>query len=556
MKPSPKDLATAISKAKPTVLDRVVTWASPEAGFRRQQARVRSAVLALASGSFDGARTSDRGMKSKASLPARDANADIVGDLPTLRKISRNQFYNSGIARGLIMTDTSSVIGSGLRLRCRPDREVLGWTVEQAREWGRLVEREFRSHVDTPEVDAERKNGFARLQSMAFLQTWLNGDSLTVLPRITTRKASSPYELGIQLVEGDRLATPPEMTSDKTVVGGIKFSQFGEPLTYFVARDHPGDQKRIGSRDFAPIPARGAKTGRINVIHLFMQERPGQARGYPFLAPILSILKKLTDYRDAELEASVISAFFTVFVTSDSGEGLDDLFPDGAAGATTGARGDDEDIKLAPGAMVDLAPGEKVETANPARPNTAFGEFVKSVTREISAATGIPFEIIFKHFESSYSASRGAFLEAWRRWRTLRGWFAGGWCQPIFETWLDEAVANNRIPAPGYFEDGMLRQAYRRALWLGDAPGHIDETKAITAARDRISSGLSSFSRESLEMHGIPFEEIVDQRTADFALLEANGFTVDADVRPEISTDEQIAALLRRMDELEEEPNR
>jgi capsid protein len=62
------------------------------------------------------------------------------------------------------------------------------------------------------------------------------------------------------------------------------------------------------------VPAFGAKTGRRNILHLLYQERIGQRRGLPYLAPVLEALKQLGRYTDAELMAAVVAGMFTVFL--------------------------------------------------------------------------------------------------------------------------------------------------------------------------------------------------------------------------------------------------
>lgn len=512
----------ALKAATPNVLDRLVEYFDPVRGSARRQARYRNAVMNLA-GAWSGS-LGDRGMRSKAGVIGRSPDEDINGDLDKLRRISRDLYYNNALARGLLRTNTTAIIGTGLRLKARPNRTALGISAETAKAWASQVEREFRYHFDRVECDAERKNNFARLGFMALLQTYLNGESVTVLPRITGRQEFTPYMTGIQLIESDRLCTPSGGATDDTISAGIKFSPFGEPLTYYIAKYHPGDLRKRSSQEWRGIPALGIN-GRRNVIHFFDQERPQQSRGVPFLSPIITLIKKLGDFTDAELDATVVSSLLTVFVESPDGAELDDLVPDNVP--TTGARGADEDIKMAPGAVISLAPGEKVNTLTPGRPNTAFEQFVVAISRQMSSATGVPFEILFKHFTSSYSASRAAFLEAWRYWKQARAWVATGWAQPIYEAWLDEAVAIGRIQAPGYFEDPFVRQAWRGTLWVGDAPGQIDETKQIQAAKARIDARLSSHHRESLELTGDPWEEIAEELAAEMDLIRNNGLVAE-----------------------------
>jgi len=530
--------------ARPNVVDRVVEWWNPQAGAKRRRARYQNAVMNLV-GAFEGADLGSRGMKSKSSVRANSPDQDILGDLDTLRRVSRNLYYNNAIARGLLRTTAAAAVGTGLRLKARPNRDVLGLTAEAAKAWSKTVESEFRFHFDSVECDAERKNNFAKLGFMAFLQSMLNGESVTLTPRVSGRNDVTPYMTGIQLIEADRLETPIERRGEIEVSAGIRFSKFGEPLTYYIAQFHPGDLRRRGQQVWRPVPARGVN-GRRNVIHYFDQERPQQSRGVPFLAPVITLIKKIGDFTDAELDATVVSSLLTVFVKSEDGAGLDDIVPDAAGQSGSGARGDSDEIKLGPAAVVDLAPGEDITTVTPGRPNTAFEQFVVAISRQINAATGVPFEVLYKHFTASYSAARGSFLEFQRTWKQARSWLSSGWAQPIYEAWLDEAVGIGRVQAPGYFEDPFIRQAWRGTLWVGDAPGQIDETKQIDAAQKRIDAKLSTRHRESLELNGESWDEIYEELEDEDQRMGATTSAPSEPILPAEDPDEQDLKEMRR----------
>jgi hypothetical protein len=171
--------------------------------------------------------------------------------------------------------------------------------------------------------------------------------------------------------------------------------------------------------------------------------------------------------------------------------------------AETGATMQDSDLKLAPGAVVDLGPGEEIQIADPKRPNANFDPFVLAVLRQIGVALEVPFEVLVKHFNSSYSAARASLLEAWRFFRGRRAWLASSFCQPIYETFMDEAVAAGRLQAPGYFADPAIRRAYTRAAWIGDSPGQINPKDEADAAKLRLDIGVSDLATETPAMTGL-----------------------------------------------------
>ena len=109
------------------------------------------------------------------------------------------------------------------------------------------------------------------------------------------------------------------------------------------------------------------------------------------------------------------------------------------------------------GTVIHLAENEDIKFGNPSMPVTGFDAFVKSFCQQIGASVGIPYEVLLKEFNSSYSASRAALLEAWEEFKMRRSWFVADFCQPVYEVWLAESVARGRLKAPGFFDDPMVR---------------------------------------------------------------------------------------------------
>ncbi len=502
---------------KPNRLDKAISYLSPAWGAKRTRARMFEAL----SGSFNGASRTRRALKEWSTQSA-DADADILYDLPLLRERSRDLLRNAPIAVGAIGTSLANVVGTGLKLQSRIDAEYLGLSEDKADVWEDNTEREFRLWAESQECDIARTLNFVGLQALAFRQTIENGDVFALLPRIDRK--GSPYSLKIQLVEADRVCNKDWASDTESLVSGIqKDPATGAPIFYHIANQHPGVTRfwKMGSNTWAVVPAFGAKTGLRNVLHLYEMTRPGQTRGVPFLAPVMETLKQLDRYTEAELMAAVVSGMFTVFIQSDAG-GLDFQTATGM-GVETGAASDDDDMKLGNGAIVGLKKGETINSADPGRPNTAFDPFVKSILEQIGAALGIPFEVLIRHFSSSYSASRAALLEAWRFFRSRRVWLVSVFCQPIYEAWLYEAIASGRISAPGFFADPMTAKAYSGAEWTGDSPLYIDPQKDVESAKGRIDGLLSTYDAETTLLTGGDFEKNVRQRGKEKRMIDKAG---------------------------------
>ena len=167
--------------------------------------------------------------------------------------------------------------------------------------------------------------------------------------------------------------------------------------------------------------------------------------------------------------------------------------------------------------------------ADPKRPNSSFEAYVTSLSKYIGAALELPYELLLKTFNSSYSASRAALLEAWKTFRMRRDWLVSSFCQPVYEEWLAEAVRKGRVEAPGFFSDPAVRAAWSGAEWAGDAQGQLDPLKEVQAAKERVAAGLSTLTREAAEMTGMRFDRIVETRRREEALLREAGLKAGAE---------------------------
>jgi len=473
---------------KPNLLDKVVSYVSPQRGISRMKARV---AMALA-GSYKGARE-DR--KNKQWSPGGgDADADILTDLPELRERSRDLVRNSPLAAGAINTKVTNIVGRGLRLESAIDHEYLKMTDEEAHQWESNTEREFKLWANSKDCDITRTNNFYEMQDLIYRSTLESGDCFALMPMI--KLPSNPYSLKIQIVEADNVSNDENAGDSPTLAGGIETDKYGAPINYHVSDSHPGNEVG-GDKTWTKVPAFGEQTGRRNVIHLYEKLRPGQSRGVPDLAGVIEPLKQLDRYTDAEINAAVISGMFAVFITTPTGDGL--------LANTTNSGGKSDDIKIGAGewSMVDLTPGEEVNTTqSPGRPNTAFDPFVQAVLRQVGVALQLPFEILIGHFTSSYSAAQAAILAAWKFYLSSRDWLANSFCQIVYENWMDEAVLLGRVEAPGYFEDPAIRQAYLGAEWIGPPRDHIDPLKQNRADELAEDRGWKTTSQNTSERGG------------------------------------------------------
>lgn len=502
-------------------IDKAIEFVAPQAAFNRMKART---AMALAGG-YSGAKL-DRAALSNWNSGAGSAEADISPDLNTLRSRARDLVRNTAVASGAVSQTTTNVVGTGLSLEPAPDAKFLNLTEDQSAQWIAAVKREWKLWANSKDVDLGRRMNFYQLQDLLFRARMESGDVFVLTP---TKARGNVYDLCLQAIEADRICNPKRVMNSDKIIDGIEVDEVGAPLRAHISNRHPGDL-RNKNMAWVAVDFYG-KNNRRNILHLFKPLRPGQVRGVPDFSPLIELIKQLGTYTNAELQAAVTSAMFSMFVKMDA-EGFRELFDDEAASALVKDGGRWDGNLDNGGRAVNLLPGEEVQAPNLGRPNSEFDPFVQSILRQIGMSLEIPYEVLIMHFQSSYSAARAAILSAWRTYRKWRDWMSTEFCQPVYELWLDEAVAKGRISAPGYFASPLVRSAWANALWIGDGPGSIDPVKDVSAAKERVALGISTRAAESILHDGVDWETKHAQLLKEKKMRDEAGLTETASGQP------------------------
>lgn len=453
----------------------------------------------------------------------QDADGDLR-ELDAQRAMGYQLAKENPIAIGALNTQVTNVIGTGLRLQASVDRDYLqrkySISTEELDKWETARESNFRGLTESLDCDLERQQTFYDLQALMLRTELAAGDSFAPMPYV--RRRNSPYGIKIQPIDPARISNENNAINAPQLAGGIQRDRRGAVVAYHVRDSHPYTTKGDNKFTWTKIQAFGRQTGRRNMIHMFNKTNVGvsASRGRPVFAPLVKTLKQLGRYTDAELMAAVIQSFFTVFVQTEDGAGLTHGNED-----NSNVEVQANDFALGMGNIIDLAPNEKIEMAKADRPNAGFDGFMMSMLRQIGMTLNIPYEVLIKHFQSSYSAARAAMLEYWKAVREMRQHCAMHFCQIYYENWLAEEIAIGRAEAPGFFTDPMARLAWSGAFWIGPPRGMIDPVKEVAAELDLNEAALKTKSDISMELLGKDWDSTFHRWTREKRMLEAEGIT-------------------------------
>ena len=466
--------------------------------------------------------------------------ADIGANLSTLRDRSADLAINTPVGTAAINTSTTHTVGAGLNVFPKPKFQILGISAEDARAWARKVRAEFDLWADSKDCDIYRKNNLYDMQSIAYQGYLTDGDSFAAFRR-KPATPDMPYTLRLQLIEGNRVSNPlttsTYATGDPTgvealnsdngnrILNGVEIDTDGAIVAYWVSNQVPGEPVSSLLTTWARVEAYGKRTSIPNVLQISNDTRPEQYRGVPYLAPVIETLKQVYRYTNAELTSAIIKSYFALFFTeavTNSGS-LNDMLADNGVDDPTEPVVDVSEYNLGPGTLNALPKGVDVKSVDASNAQSTFEVFSTQLIKQVGAALNQPYEVLMKNFNSSYSASRAAMLQAWEEYKLRRKWFARDFCQPIYEVWLMEAVANGRIEAPGFFDDPLIRKAWCNADWFGPTMSILDPVKDMNGSTLRVENGVSTREREAAEMTGTDLEENIAQLAFEKQLMEKYG---------------------------------
>jgi lambda family phage portal protein len=452
-----------------------------------------------------------------------DADRDIGLSVQILRERSRDAFMGIPLAAAAIETLDTSVIGEGLFPAPNIDGEALGLDEQETTDLNKEIADKWEWWASDPrECDYEAKHSFYTLLHVAFQSMLLSGDCPVLFP--LTPRPGTLFDLRLRILEGDRVMNPsPAFLGQnllQNIFNGVELSDQGELVAYHIAERHPlsigAQYGRFSIGKTFRVEPFGALTGRRNMVLMMRPERPEQRRGVPILSVCLELLKQMGRYIDSTVVGAVIQSYFTAFITSE--------FPDPTIFDSLLTEEQKKEIydlnpynvQLGPGIVNFMRPGHSVNFANPTMPQATFGEFTIAVCKFIGAALGIPHEVLLKQFNASYSASRAALLDFWRRVRKYRALVIDQLCQPVYEEWLTDAISLGRIVNfKGGFDDPYIKKAMLRCIWTGSSAGSLDPQKEVMAADLKVKCGFSTIERESAELNGSNYRDNVRQQSSE-----------------------------------------
>jgi len=436
--------------------------------------------------------------------PTRILSADsAVGTgLRTMRSRSRDLERNDSHARGFGKALVRNVLGSeGIAFQSKvvesngvPDK-LANLRIEEA--WYRWGINRF--------CDVERKLTWREMQTMALRRAAYDGE---VLLR-WVRETANPYGISLRLIEADLLDEThnANLENGGTIRMGVERNSIGQVTAYHLLNGHPGDTM--------PAPKNGNRRERVPaelIIHLFLPERPGQSRGWPWLTAAIRDLWMLGGYKEAELVAARVSAAKAGFITKTFPDGMPYPEEEDGTGKT---------MEVEPGIIEELPMGSQFTPWDPTHPNTAFGDFVKSALRSVATGMGVSYNTLSSDLEGvNYSSIRAGLLDEREEWLQIQSWLIDHLCRPVFRKWIEVCLLGGAIKLPPEKLEKFTADTWRGRRWQW-----VDPEKDVRAGLLAVEGGLKS-RRQIVAESGGDIEETLEEIAQDNQMADEKGVTL------------------------------
>lgn len=471
---------------------------------------------------FDGAAS---GRLSGWNRSAADINTDITKSLDTLRKSCRDLDKNNPWMRRIVDAWVNAAIADGLRptvvlytgrtVDGKPERDKAAEArvYDLWERWGRAP------------VSGSRMSVYGMQRAM-FRALILDGEPLArYRPRFPADMPGLP-PFKVQLLEADLLpVTKTESVGNglNRIINGIEVDALGEVVAFHLYKEHPGASVPWGTTwETVRIPAR-------EMIHAFRALRPGQMRGVPEAAPVITALWDLHGYQDnIRVNARAVA---TMVATVDGGDPDDNpagLNPQrdesGAIVKTndTAFYGDGSPVESLEGGTVIYSPdGRKVTIHNPGAP-TGVKEFVSDSLHEIAAGVGLSYNVLSGDMgDSSFAQAKLGLIEQAKNVSAMRRTvFVPMVLDPLWRTFIDFAVTAGLLPN---------RADLYNVRWSDPRQQSADRKTEVEAAILEVRAGFRTQDDVVESDYGMDPDETRERRAAEVAANKAVGIVVDSD---------------------------
>jgi lambda family phage portal protein len=502
------------------------------------------ATIKAMGGAYEGASRFSRELAAWSPV-IRSADQDLNDDKPFLDARVRDTVRNDGFASGALSVHRDSIVGGMYRLNAQPNYTVLDSDETWAEEFQQVAEGKFTLWAESLDCwpDASRLNTLTGLVRMAVGLGVMSGEVLGTVEWLRGNNDRRPANTAIQMVDTDRLSNPYDSSDTQFMRRGREIDMRGAAIAYHIRAGHPSESYMDGGTlqySWTRVQTR-KPWGRLQVIHLYEQTRPDQSRGVSDMVSVLKEMKMTRKFRDIVLQNAVVNATYAAAIESELpaetlweqlGQGQGEVAITGYLDQLSAYLGGAKGLHIDGVKIPHLFPGTKLNMKPMGTPGGVGTDFEQSLLRYIASSLGLSYEQFSRDYtKTNYSSARASMVETWKFMQSRKKLFADRFASIVYSLWLEEMINANELPLPvgkskAHFYEGLNKEAYCKAEWIGASRGQIDELKETEAAVLRIKEGLSTFEDE-IARTGKDYREVFAQQKRELTLRKKYGIYVD-----------------------------
>ncbi len=467
----------------------------------------------------------------------RDARQDVWEAAERASALALDFMHNSGWMAGAADQVVADTNGVELALNARPDLSRLGYDSKEQADWARLVQREFRRYAWNPrEVDLAGKMTLPEMLDAVVRHYLVYGEGFGItdfIPR--AHRARRGIETGSKVTVIAPHRCPRTTREIEGLDHGIFHDGWDRAVAYLFKR------RRAGVEVVDQVVAG-------NVIHVMDRgENAGSPRGISVMAPILKVVAQSDQLADATLATALMQTIMAATIKSPepSEEAFDAIrtLGDDMSGiqGVSDLQQDlidvwinridalkEKGISMSESARINhLGPGEEFEMHTASTPGSQYLPFSKNLSREAARRIGISASSYTMDFsDASYASVRMEGATIWPIAVRRRERISAPFAQGVYEPWLQESIAEGRIPLKGGLAAFLAnRSSVCWAEWRGPEQPSADPYKDALANKVNLETGATTLQR-IYAAKGQDWEEEIEQAGKEIEALTDIGMAV------------------------------
>lgn len=463
--------------------------------------------------------TNKKNARLTAIYPADNKTAFRFSERLRLTARSQDAYRNDPYVKSLVNTFVDDVCtGYNFQLTMHPPTQLFASENERT-EFIETVTMLWNSYVNSLDFSVCGQQDLHSLTRTALTEQFINGDVLLMHYYDESKRFPSRW----RIIDSINLITPKDKVKNQNINSGIEYNKQGEPIRYYISKKHPYAQQNSTadtfiryehyngfniSLDTKEIVAVDRKTqitenySKLNIIHLFSNDRADQGRGIPYLTGSFEALEGMRQLKSAELSSNINSARLNYITYSDTevlskvcsnlaGAGV--LNPDEYNSDQLLESGKPLTASLTDNLILNLPNNTRIEPLESTKNTQNFDTVHRRFQQTIASAIGISYQNANKDYErATYSSCKVGDRESEKRYAPLRQNIYKKVYAPIFKQFVVDLYTKGIFHFDNFFD---LLEEYTTHKFSHREPEEIDGIKSAQKRVLELRNGLITYDR-------------------------------------------------------------